>query len=64
MPSYDFRCEKCGHDFTVRVSWREKDKVKCPVCGSSSVKQLFTSFTLLTGGSGGACNAPSGSPFG
>ena len=39
----------------------------CPDCGSSEVRQKFTSFLKNIGGSsgsGGGCAVPSGSPFG
>ena len=44
MPTYDFRCQECDHKFTVMVSISEKDKVKCPNCGSGKVQQLMTGF--------------------
>ena len=63
MPSYDFRCKQCGHKFTARVAIKDKDKVKCEVCGEE-VEQLFTGFSMLKSvGTGGGCSAPSSSPF-
>lgn len=44
MPFFDFKCEKCGHEFEVRVSNAEKDKVKCPECDHPRVKQLLSPF--------------------
>lgn len=42
MPIYDFRCENCGHRFTVLVGIRDRDKVRCPRCQSGHVRQLVT----------------------
>lgn len=61
MPTYDFRCQECGHTFTVKVSYQEKDKVTCPQCGSSSIRQSFAGVNIFAGG--GGCSAPAGSRF-
>jgi putative FmdB family regulatory protein len=39
MPTYQFRCEKCGKKFerTETISERESGKSKCPKCGSKKV---------------------------
>ena len=44
MPFFDFKCEKCGHQITVRVSNEEKSKVKCEKCGHPRVIQLLSPF--------------------
>lgn len=59
MPSYDFRCKSCGHQFTVKVGVNEKDKVQCPVCQSKDLSQLFTAMNYFR--AGGSCGAPAGS---
>lgn len=57
MPTFDFRCSDCGHEFSEFVSIKEKDKVRCPKC-NSSVKQLFTGFMFIGGSSGdGSCSS-------
>ncbi|HBT47504.1 MAG TPA: zinc ribbon domain-containing protein [Peptococcaceae bacterium] len=64
MPTYEFRCQDCGHRFTVQLSWRDKDKASCPSCGGRQLQQLFTGITILAGGGGdGSCAAPAGSRF-
>jgi putative FmdB family regulatory protein len=67
MASYDLVCEDCGYAFeTFRQGFlRDEDKV-CPACGSTGVRQKFSSFLRNLGGSsaGGACSTQSGSPFG
>jgi putative FmdB family regulatory protein len=45
MPIYDFRCKECGHAFTVRASFKEKDaglQPECPVCHAAETQQVLT----------------------
>ncbi len=49
MALYDFVCMDCGRDFELFVRGLIKDdERRCPECGSSAVRQKFTSF-LSTG---------------
>lgn len=50
MPTFDFRCSDCGHEFSEFVSIKEKDKVCCPKC-KGNVKQLFTGFMFKSSNS-------------
>jgi putative FmdB family regulatory protein len=46
MPTYDFKCEKCKKTFTEKQTFEQHDhhkKVKCPKCGSTSVRQVISS---------------------
>ena len=46
MPLYDFRCKQCGHQFTVRASFKEKDaglNPACPICHELDTQQVLTS---------------------
>ncbi|MCG0277190.1 MAG: zinc ribbon domain-containing protein [Thermanaeromonas sp.] len=64
MPTYDFKCQECGHTFSEFVSIKERDKVRCPVCGGA-VSQRFTGFLYITkGGEGGVSTGSSGSSCG
>lgn len=45
MPFYDFRCKQCGHPFTVRATFEEKDaglEPECPVCQAKDTQQILT----------------------
>ncbi|HHV64600.1 MAG TPA: zinc ribbon domain-containing protein [Peptococcaceae bacterium] len=53
MPTYDLKCEDCGHKFTVFCSISAKDKQTCPECQSSNISQRFTAVNI-TGVSGGS----------
>jgi len=50
MPTYDYRCQKCGKEFSVILSMREHDgkKAKCPKCGGKKLGQLITTFMTKT----------------
>ena len=66
MASYDLVCEKCEHVFEVfrQGFLRDEDRV-CPECGSTEVRQKFSSFLRNIGGASGSDCAPrAGSPFG
>ena len=51
MPIFDFSCQDCGNKFDLMISNRDKDKVKCPECGSSKVRELLSLFNTSKGGS-------------
>jgi putative FmdB family regulatory protein len=55
MPTYDYRCGRCDHKFTVLTSISEKDKVICPQCRSRDVNQLFTGCGVKKG-NGSSCD--------
>ncbi len=48
MPLYEYRCNKCGHRFTILVGMvASSQAVKCPKCGSTSAKKLISRFARL-----------------
>jgi putative FmdB family regulatory protein len=51
MPTYEFRCEKCGKKFSrvEPISQHGKKRPKCPKCSSVKVSQVFSSFFAKTG---------------
>lgn len=67
MPTYDFKCESCGHKFSKFVAIKDKDNVKCPECGGKA-SQRFTGFLYTRKGeacssgncSSGSCSSCSG----
>lgn len=41
MPLYDFRCKNCDTTYQEFSSYSERDKVKCPTCGSEEKEQVY-----------------------
>ncbi len=57
MPMYDFRCIQCGHPFTVRASFKEKDaglQPECPVCHAVETQQVLTVGVFIGQTAGGS----------
>ena len=50
MPSYDYKCSKCGKKFTVimTISEHGAKKVHCPKCKSVKVSRQITGFFCQT----------------
>jgi putative FmdB family regulatory protein len=44
MPTYEYRCEKCGHEFSriEAISAHGRKKPSCPKCKSAQVAQVFS----------------------
>jgi putative FmdB family regulatory protein len=40
MPTYEYACQKCGHEFEQFQSMRDEPLKKCPKCGKSALKRL------------------------
>ncbi|MBE2220633.1 MAG: zinc ribbon domain-containing protein [Anaerolineae bacterium] len=57
MPMYDFRCKQCGHPFTVRASFKEKDaglQPECPMCHALETQQVLTTGIFIGQAAGGS----------
>ena len=53
MPTYDYRCRACGHEFELFQSMSEPVKRRCPKCGKNTLERLIgTGAALLFKGSG------------
>jgi putative FmdB family regulatory protein len=53
MPTYEYRCEACGHEFEKFQSIIAAPVKKCPKCGKNRVKRLIsTGAGLIFKGSG------------
>lgn len=40
MPTYEYACQKCGHEFEQFQSMRDEPLKKCPSCGKPALKRL------------------------
>jgi putative FmdB family regulatory protein len=53
MPTYEYKCQACGHAFEKFQSIMAGPVKKCPVCGKNKVKRLISSGAgLIFKGSG------------
>ncbi len=53
MPTYDYRCKSCGHEFELFQSMRDPVKRKCPECKEPALERLIgTGGAVLFKGSG------------
>ena len=53
MPTYEYKCDKCGHQFELLQSITAKSLRKCPKCGKSALHRLIgTGAGLIFKGSG------------
>jgi putative FmdB family regulatory protein len=52
MPTYEYQCEKCGHEFEREQRITEDPIKTCPKCKAPKAKRLIsaTSFVLKGGG--------------
>ncbi len=41
MPTYDYECDACGHEFELFQSISEGVKRKCPECKKLKLRRLF-----------------------
>jgi len=49
MPTYDYRCQKCGEDLEVYQSFSDKPLTKHNACGGKLVKVLSPAGIVLKG---------------
>lgn len=53
MPTYDYQCDACGHEFELFQSISEPVKRKCPECSKLKLRRLFgTGAAVVFKGSG------------
>ena len=53
MPTYDYRCNACGHEFELFQSMSDSVKKKCPECSKLALERLIgTGAAVLFKGGG------------
>lgn len=53
MPTYDYRCNACDHEFELFQSMSDSAKRKCPECGKLKLERLIgTGAAVIFKGSG------------
>jgi len=43
MPTYEYVCDKCGHEFELFQSMKDEPIKKCPVCKANKVRRMIGS---------------------
>jgi putative FmdB family regulatory protein len=53
MPTYEYQCDACEHNFDEFQSFSDKPLKKCPKCGKPRLRRIFgTGAAILFKGSG------------
>jgi putative FmdB family regulatory protein len=52
MPTYEYRCKTCRHDFEKFQKMSEEPGAECPACGAQAERRLSGGAGLLFKGSG------------
>jgi putative FmdB family regulatory protein len=53
MPTYEYQCDACGHDFEEFQYFSEEPLAKCPKCKKKKLRRLFgTGASVIFKGSG------------
>jgi putative FmdB family regulatory protein len=47
MPTYDYQCDACDHEFEIFESITAEPQKKCPKCKKSKLRRLFGSGAAL-----------------
>jgi putative FmdB family regulatory protein len=50
LPTYDYRCESCGHRYEKRESFSAPSRQKCPKCGKPASRILHAPPVVFKGG--------------
>lgn len=53
MPTYEYKCDACGHEFDELQSFSDEPLTKCPKCKKKKLRRLFgTGASIIFKGSG------------
>jgi len=52
MPTYEYECKSCGHDFEVFQSMKDPPIKECPKCGQEIRRLIFGGTGVIFKGSG------------
>ncbi len=53
MPTYEYRCKACGHEFELFQSMSDSPRRKCPACARNALERLIgTGAAVVFKGSG------------
>jgi putative FmdB family regulatory protein len=49
VPTYGYRCQKCGEEFDVRQRMSDEAKADCPACGAPGKRLFFPAGIVFKG---------------
>lgn len=52
MPTYEYRCKHCGHEFDIVQSFSDDSLTECPSCHEQTLKKVFGNVGITFKGSG------------
>ena len=52
MPTYEYRCRDCDHQFDIQQSFSDDALEVCPSCGQASLKKVYGNVGISFKGSG------------
>ncbi len=52
MPTYEYRCQACGHELEAFQKITENPLRKCPECGKQKLERLISGGNFVLKGSG------------
>ena len=52
MPTYGYKCPKCGHEYEAFQKMSDSNRAKCPKCGTRGERQISGGAGLVFKGSG------------
>ena len=42
MPTYEYKCSDCGHEFEIIQSMKDEPLKKCPNCGKNKLRKIIS----------------------
>jgi len=52
MITYEYKCQNCNNNFTIKKKITDDSLIVCPKCKSENIKQIITSSKFALSGSG------------
>ena len=52
MPTYTYRCERCGHQFDIFQHFTDDALTECPQCGKQTLHKVYTPVGIVFKGAG------------
>ena len=52
MPTYEYKCRECGHEFEIVQSFTDNALKKCPSCKKMQLRKVFSAPGVTFKGSG------------